>query len=35
MEAAANAVVVQVAAGGNDLGLDRVVTSPFHFAEIR
>jgi hypothetical protein len=35
MQAAANPIVVEVPTGGDDLGLDREVSSPFHFAEIR
>ena len=35
VEATANPVVIQIAAGGNDLGLDREVSCAFHLAEIR
>src|SRR5687768_13817121 len=35
VQAAADPIVIQITAGGNDLGLDREVPGAFHLAEIR
>jgi hypothetical protein len=35
VQAATDSIVVEVAAGGDNLGLDREISGPFHFAEIR
>jgi hypothetical protein len=35
MEGAADPIIVEIGAGGDDLCLDGEITRPFHLAEIR
>jgi hypothetical protein len=35
MQGAADPIIIEIGAGGDDLGLDGEIARPFHLAEIR